>query len=44
MTILDWRWRYTLLAFLASFMLSWLLFAVLWWLIAYCHGELTRAN
>ena len=43
-TILDWRWRYTLLAFLASFMLSWLLFAVLWWLIAYCHGDYLPEN
>ena len=29
-TILDWKWRYTLLAFITSFMLSWLIFAVFW--------------
>ena len=43
-TILDFQWRYTLLAFLASFMISWLLFGVIWWLIAFLHGDYTEEN
>ena len=43
-TILDFQWRYTLLAFLASFMISWLLFGVIWWLIAFLHGDYHEEN
>ena len=43
-TILDLKWRYTLMAFLASFMLSWLIFGVIWWGIAYNHGDYLLEN
>jgi len=38
-TCVDMRWRYTLLAFASSFFLSWLLFAVIWYIICYVHGD-----
>jgi len=43
-TMVDMRWRYTLLAFVASFLISWLLFAVVWWLISYIHGDYLLEN
>lgn len=39
-TLVDAQWRWTLLVFALNFLLSWLLFAVIWWLIAYAHGDL----
>ncbi|XP_016989192.1 G protein-activated inward rectifier potassium channel 3 isoform X2 [Drosophila rhopaloa] len=39
-TMVDWQWRWTLLAFALSFILSWLFFALIWWLIVYTHGDL----
>ncbi len=39
-TMLDLKWRYVLLIFTASFFLSWLAFAVIWWLIIYYRGDL----
>lgn len=39
-TLVDAQWRWTLLVFAMNFLLSWLLFAVVWWLIAYAHGDL----
>ena len=39
-TMVDFQWRWTVLIFTLSFMLSWLAFAVLWWLIAFTHGDL----
>lgn len=38
-TMLDLKWRYVLLIFTASFFLSWLAFAVIWWLIIYYRGD-----
>ena len=38
-TMLDLRWRYVLLIFTASFFLSWLLFAVVWWWIMIYRGD-----
>ncbi|XP_065367008.1 G protein-activated inward rectifier potassium channel 3 isoform X1 [Calliphora vicina] len=43
-TLVDSQWRWTLLAFALSFILSWLLFAVLWWLIMYTHGDLEELH
>ncbi|CAH2011002.1 unnamed protein product [Acanthoscelides obtectus] len=40
-TLVDAQWRWTLLVFALNFLLSWLLFAVVWWLIAYTHGDLS---
>lgn len=43
-TLVDARWRWTLLVFCASFLLSWLGFAAVWYLIAYTHGDLLPEN
>ncbi|XP_030369330.1 G protein-activated inward rectifier potassium channel 3 isoform X2 [Scaptodrosophila lebanonensis] len=43
-TMVDWQWRWTLLAFALSFILSWLFFALLWWLIMYTHGDLEELH
>ncbi|XP_005183503.1 G protein-activated inward rectifier potassium channel 3 isoform X1 [Musca domestica] len=43
-TLVDTQWRWTLLAFALSFILSWLIFAVLWWLIMYTHGDLEELH
>uniref|UniRef100_A0A4W3JJ21 Potassium inwardly rectifying channel subfamily J member 8 n=1 Tax=Callorhinchus milii TaxID=7868 RepID=A0A4W3JJ21_CALMI len=39
-TLVDLKWRYTLLIFTMSFLCSWLLFAMMWWLVAFSHGDL----
>ncbi|XP_063234505.1 G protein-activated inward rectifier potassium channel 3-like isoform X2 [Bacillus rossius redtenbacheri] len=39
-TLVDVQWRWTLLVFALSFILSWLGFALIWWLIAFTHGDL----
>ena len=38
-TMIDLSWSSTLLGFAASFYISWVLFAIIWFLILYCHGE-----
>ncbi|XP_031778009.1 G protein-activated inward rectifier potassium channel 3 isoform X6 [Nasonia vitripennis] len=38
-TLVDTQWRWTLLCFALSFLLSWLVFAGIWWLIAFTHGD-----
>lgn len=38
-TLVDSQWRWTLLVFALSFLLSWLAFAVIWWLISFTHGD-----
>ncbi|XP_046391502.1 G protein-activated inward rectifier potassium channel 3-like isoform X2 [Ischnura elegans] len=43
-TLVDVQWRWTLLVFALSFILSWLAFAVIWWLIAFTHGDLEPGN
>ncbi|EDW98145.2 G protein-activated inward rectifier potassium channel 3 isoform X2 [Drosophila yakuba] len=43
-TMVDWQWRWTLLAFALSFILSWLFFALIWWLIIYTHGDLEEPH
>nr|CAD7397485.1 unnamed protein product [Timema cristinae] len=43
-TLVDVQWRWTLLVFALSFILSWLGFAVVWFLVASAHGDLTAAN
>ncbi|XP_063234501.1 ATP-sensitive inward rectifier potassium channel 12-like isoform X2 [Bacillus rossius redtenbacheri] len=43
-TLVDAQWRWTLLVFAMHFLLSWLGFAVLWWLIALTHGDLSPLN
>ncbi|XP_030056934.1 ATP-sensitive inward rectifier potassium channel 11 [Microcaecilia unicolor] len=39
-TLVDLKWHYTLLIFTMSFLCTWLLFAMIWWLIAFAHGDL----
>lgn len=38
----DIEWHYNLLTFCLSFVISWLFFAVIWWSIAYQHGDLYK--
>ena len=38
-TLVDSRWYWTLVAFALGFLLSWLGFAVAWWLVSYTHGD-----
>ncbi|XP_055857234.1 G protein-activated inward rectifier potassium channel 3 isoform X2 [Episyrphus balteatus] len=39
-TLVDAQWRWTLLVFALSFLLSWTAFGFVWWTIAYAHGDL----
>lgn len=39
-TILDIKWRWHFFIFLFSFVLSWFLFANIWYLISWLHGDL----
>ncbi|XP_055376730.1 G protein-activated inward rectifier potassium channel 3-like, partial [Condylostylus longicornis] len=39
-TLVDAQWRWTLLIFALSFIMSWAIFAIIWWLIAYAHGDI----
>ena len=43
-TLVDTQWRWTLLTFGLSFILSWLAFAVIWWLIMFTHGDLEEMH
>ncbi|XP_047504656.1 G protein-activated inward rectifier potassium channel 3 isoform X3 [Pieris napi] len=43
-TLVDAQWRWTLLVFALSFILSWLLFALIWWLIIFTHGDLNPST
>ncbi|KAI4456366.1 inward rectifier potassium channel [Holotrichia oblita] len=43
-TLVDAQWRWTLLVFAMNFLLSWLSFAIIWWLISYTHGDLDLEN
>ena len=38
-TLVDIKWRWNLLIFVMAFTLSWLLFALIWWLISFSHGD-----
>ncbi|XP_044126100.1 ATP-sensitive inward rectifier potassium channel 11-like [Bufo gargarizans] len=39
-TVVDLKWHHTLLIFTMSFLCTWLLFGMIWWLIAFAHGDL----
>ena len=43
-TMVDIQWRWNLLVFAMGFGLSWLGFAVLWWLIAFSHSDFDHLN
>lgn len=39
-TMVDIKWRWNILIFVASFIVSWLIFGVLWFLISMTRGDL----
>ncbi|KAG9342259.1 hypothetical protein JZ751_016761 [Albula glossodonta] len=39
-TLVDLKWRFTLVIFTMTFLCSWLFFAMGWWLVAFAHGDL----
>uniref|UniRef100_A0A8D3BA26 Potassium inwardly rectifying channel subfamily J member 11, like n=1 Tax=Scophthalmus maximus TaxID=52904 RepID=A0A8D3BA26_SCOMX len=39
-TMVDLKWHYSLLIFTSAFLCSWMLFAMMWWLMAFAHGDL----
>ena len=43
-TAVDSEWRYTLLSFATAFFVSWLVFAILYWFVAYVRGDLETDN
>jgi len=43
-SLIDLSWAWTIFSFAASFFLSWLFFAVIWYLIALGHGDLDPGN
>ncbi|EGW12081.1 ATP-binding cassette transporter sub-family C member 8, partial [Cricetulus griseus] len=42
-TLVDLKWPHTLLIFTMSFLCSWLLFAMVWWLLPFSHGLMINA-
>uniref|UniRef100_A0A3B5LWL7 Potassium inwardly rectifying channel subfamily J member 8 n=1 Tax=Xiphophorus couchianus TaxID=32473 RepID=A0A3B5LWL7_9TELE len=43
-TLVDLKWRFTLVIFTTTFVSSWLLFAMSWWLVAFAHGDMDPAR
>lgn len=43
-TLVDIKWRWNLLNFVLAFILSWLIFALAWWLICFSHGDFNSAG
>lgn len=39
-TLVDLKWRFTLVIFTMTFLCSWLLFGMGWWLVAFAHGDM----
>ncbi|XP_055377194.1 G protein-activated inward rectifier potassium channel 3-like [Condylostylus longicornis] len=39
-TLVDAQWRWTLLIFVLSFLISWATFGIIWFIIAYKHGDI----
>lgn len=39
-SLVDIQWRWTLVAFMLAYFVSWLIFALIWWLIMFTHGDL----
>lgn len=38
-TLIDLRWKWVILIFVASYIISWAVFGCVWWLIAYLRGS-----
>ncbi|XP_035216344.1 G protein-activated inward rectifier potassium channel 3-like [Stegodyphus dumicola] len=43
-TLVDIQWRYNLMVFAMGFLLSWLIFSLIWWLICLAHGDFDHIN
>ncbi|KAM5134793.1 inward rectifier potassium channel 16 [Mantella aurantiaca] len=43
-TLVDMKWRHMLIIFTLSYILSWLLFGLIFWLIALQHGDLSNMD
>uniref|UniRef100_A0A8D9ETA7 ATP-sensitive inward rectifier potassium channel 12 n=1 Tax=Cacopsylla melanoneura TaxID=428564 RepID=A0A8D9ETA7_9HEMI len=43
-SLIECRWRWILAWFTLSFIGTWFLFAILWWIIAYHHGDLKSSK
>ncbi|XP_006789733.1 ATP-sensitive inward rectifier potassium channel 11-like, partial [Neolamprologus brichardi] len=43
-TLVDLKWLHTLIIFTMSFLCSWLLFGMIWWLVAFAHGDLDQSG
>ncbi|XP_037050300.1 G protein-activated inward rectifier potassium channel 3 isoform X2 [Bradysia coprophila] len=43
-TLVDAQWRWTLFVFTMSFISTWTLFGIVWWLVAYSHGDIEYAE
>lgn len=43
-TLVDLKWLHTLVIFTMSFLCSWLLFGMIWWLVAFAHGDLYQTG
>ena len=43
-TLVDLRWRYLALIFFASFLLSWFMFALVWHIMFWLHGDLEEGG
>ncbi|XP_051788301.1 G protein-activated inward rectifier potassium channel 4 isoform X1 [Erpetoichthys calabaricus] len=41
-TLVDLKWRFSLLIFILVYCITWLFFGLIWWLIAYIRGDLTH--
>ncbi|XP_038561601.1 potassium inwardly rectifying channel subfamily J member 11, like [Micropterus salmoides] len=39
-TMVDLKWQHSFLIFTSAFLCSWMLFAMIWWLMAFAHGDL----
>ncbi|XP_077048120.1 G protein-activated inward rectifier potassium channel 3 isoform X3 [Agelaius phoeniceus] len=39
-TLVDLKWRFSLLIFILAYALTWLFFGLIWWVIAYSRGDL----
>lgn len=42
--LVDAKWRWTWLVFFASFYVTWMIFAILFWFICFVHGDFDPAN
>ena len=43
-TLIDLKWRWSLIIFTMTFVSTWLLFAIIWWIIAFTHGDFVQEN